>query len=88
MDDTKPYLEDLDSPRRELSNGGLGFVVALLVCPEINFSRVSTGGLIQLQYVGSSCFTNCYSTELSNARLVLYNENELAQNLFSVSHTI
>ena len=88
MDHTKIGTAYLNFPRRELSNGGLGFVVALLVRPEINFSRVSTGGLIQLQYVGSSCFTNCYSTELSNARLVLYNENELAQNLFSVSHTI
>ena len=37
MDDTKPYPEDLDSPCRELSNGGLGLVVALLVCPGINF---------------------------------------------------
>ena len=37
MDDTKPYPEDLNSPCLELSNGGLGLVVALLVCPGINF---------------------------------------------------
>ena len=28
MDHTKIYLKDLDSPRQELSNGGLEFVVA------------------------------------------------------------
>ena len=28
---------DLDSPRRELSNGGLKSVVTLLVCWQINF---------------------------------------------------
>ena len=43
MDNTKPYPEDLDSPCRELSNGGLEFVVALLVRPGIIFSYVSTG---------------------------------------------
>ena len=48
MDDTKPYLNDLDSPRRELSSGGLGFVVALMVCLEIIFVCVSTGDPIQL----------------------------------------
>jgi hypothetical protein len=31
MDHTKIVQADLDSPRRELSNGGLGFVVALSV---------------------------------------------------------
>jgi len=31
MDNTKINTADLDSPRRELSNGGLGFVVALSV---------------------------------------------------------
>ena len=49
MDDTKPYPKDLDSPRRDLFNGGLGFVVAHLVRTRINFSCVSTGGSIQLQ---------------------------------------
>ena len=29
---TEKYLEDLNSPCQELSNGGLGIVVALLVC--------------------------------------------------------
>ena len=39
---------DLDSPRRELSNGGLGIVVALLVRWQIDFLSVYTGGPIQL----------------------------------------
>ena len=33
----KKYLADLDSPRQELSNGGLKSVVALLVRWQINF---------------------------------------------------
>ena len=33
---------DLDSPRRELSNGGLEIVVALLVCWQINFLSAQT----------------------------------------------
>ena len=44
MNDTKVDPEDLDSPRRELSNGGLGIIVVLLVRPRINFSCVFTGG--------------------------------------------
>ena len=32
---TKLDQADLDSPRRELSNGGLGIVIALLVCWQI-----------------------------------------------------
>ena len=32
IDDTKLNLEDLDSPCRELFNGGLGVVVSLPVC--------------------------------------------------------
>ena len=39
---------DLDSPRRELFNGGLENVVALLVRWQINFLCESTGGPIQL----------------------------------------
>ena len=31
MDRTKIYPEDLNSPRQEFSNGGLGIVVTLLV---------------------------------------------------------
>ena len=38
MDHTKIVQADLDSPRRELSNGGLGFVVALSVRSGIDFS--------------------------------------------------
>ena len=37
MDHTKIGQADLDSPRRELFNGGLGIVVALLVCSRIVF---------------------------------------------------
>ena len=33
---------DLDSPCRELSNGGLKFVVVLLVCWQINFLSAQT----------------------------------------------
>ena len=47
------YPEDLNSPRRELSNGGLGIVVALLVCWQIDFVCVSTGDPIQLYFVKS-----------------------------------
>ena len=39
---------DLDSPRRELSNGGLKSVVTLLVRWQIDFLCASTGGPIQL----------------------------------------
>ena len=35
------YQADLVSPHRELSDGGLGFVIALLVRQEILFSFVS-----------------------------------------------
>ena len=48
IDDTTIYPEDLTSPCQEFSNGGLGIVVALLVCSRINVSSVSTGGPIQL----------------------------------------
>ena len=45
---TKIYLADLDSPRRELSNGGLKSVVALLVCWQIDFLSARIGHPIQL----------------------------------------
>ena len=48
MGHTKIYTADLDSPRRELSNGGFGIVVALSIFSGINVSHVSTGGPIQL----------------------------------------
>ena len=48
MDQTKIVPADLDSPHRELSNGGLGIVVALLVRRGIDFSCASTGDPIQL----------------------------------------
>ena len=35
MDFTKIVKEDLDSPCQELSNGGLGIVVAVMDFPEI-----------------------------------------------------
>ena len=37
MAHTKMYSKDLDSPRRELSNGGLGIVVALTAFRELIF---------------------------------------------------
>ena len=40
MDDTKMNSEDVDSPCQELFNGGLGIVVALLVCQRIGLSIV------------------------------------------------
>ena len=43
---------DLDSPCQELSNDGLGIVVALLVRPGFDFVCVFTGGPIQL-YCGT-----------------------------------
>ena len=48
MDDTKLNPADLNFSCQELSNGGLGFVVALSVCWQINVSCVYTGGPIQL----------------------------------------
>ena len=48
MDFTKIVRADLDSPRQELSNGGLEIVVALLFFPMINVSCARTGGPIQL----------------------------------------
>ena len=36
----KPDKADLDSPHRELSNGGLEIVVALLVCWQIIFCHL------------------------------------------------
>ena len=48
MNCTKIVKEDLGSPCRELSNDGLGIVVALTVLLRINLSCASTGGPIQL----------------------------------------
>ena len=42
------YHEDLDSPHQELSNGGLGVVVTLLVCWQIDVLSDYTWGSIQL----------------------------------------
>ena len=53
MNFTKIVKADLDSPRRELSNGGLGIVVALSGFLAIDFVCVSTGGPIQLYAMGS-----------------------------------
>ena len=50
MDPTKMTHTYLGSPRRELSNGGLGILVALLVRRQIIFLCVSTGGPIQLYF--------------------------------------
>ena len=43
----------MNSPRRELSNGGLGIVVTLLVACQINYLCASTGSAIQL-YVSAA----------------------------------
>ena len=48
MGHTKIYQANLDSPNRELSNGGLGIVVALLLRWQIIFLCVSTESPIQL----------------------------------------
>ena len=48
MDHTKIYPADLNSALRELLVRGLGFVVALLVCGQIDVSCVYTGGPLQL----------------------------------------
>ena len=42
--------KDLDSPRRDLSDGGLKSVVTLLVRWQIYYSCASTGKAIQLNY--------------------------------------
>ena len=51
IDHIKVYQVGLDSPRRELSVRGLGFVVALLVCLGIGFR-------VRLQGGQSSCSEN------------------------------
>ena len=48
IDSTKMYQVDLDSPCRELSNGGFWIVAALPVRSGIYFLCACTGGLIQL----------------------------------------
>ena len=48
MDHAKLYQADLDSPRRELSNCRLKFVVALLVRRENIFLLARVGRPIQL----------------------------------------
>ena len=48
MGHTRICTSDLNCPRRELSNGGLGFVLALLVRWQVDFLCVYTGGAIQL----------------------------------------
>ena len=44
--------KDLDSPRRELSNGGLESVVTMLVRWQMDYSCASTGKAIQLYEEG------------------------------------
>ena len=59
MDHTKIDTADLDFLRRELSNSGLGFVVALLVRSGIDFSCASTRNpilfLMSLVHFDHSC---------------------------------
>ena len=65
MNHTKIDTADIDSRRRELSAGGLGIVVALLVCRGIDFSCVSTGGPIQL-YTNPSLCSKSKDDEISS----------------------
>ena len=53
MNSTKIVKADLDSPRKELSNGGLKSVVALLVRRQINSSSACIGRPIQLYDSGA-----------------------------------
>ena len=46
MNFTKILETDLDSPCRDLSNGGLGIFLALLVCWGVIFSCACTGAQI------------------------------------------
>ena len=48
MGETKLDPRDLDFPCRELSNGGLGIVVAILACWQINVSLTHIERPIQL----------------------------------------
>ena len=48
MDHANMYLADLNSPCRELSACGLGFVVAILVFSGINLSCECTEEAVQL----------------------------------------
>ena len=48
MNFTKICTADVDSPRQELSNGGLEIVAALAFFSGIDFTYVYTGGPIQL----------------------------------------
>ena len=48
MNHTEMYSEDLDSFHRELSNGGLEIVVALLVHLGIDFVCAHSGKAIQM----------------------------------------
>ena len=55
MDKIKLNPKDLDSPCQELSSGGLGIVVALLVRSGIDFSCVFIGGSTQLYDLCQIC---------------------------------
>ena len=59
----------LKDPCRELSNGGLGIAVALLVCRQIDFSCVSTGGPIQLYARNTSSCLHIMSKQFLRNRL-------------------
>ena len=51
---TKIVPADLDSPCRELSNGGLGIAVAFLVCRQIMFLSAHIGRPNQLYFYRAS----------------------------------
>ena len=72
MDFTKTVKADLDFPRRELSNGGPGFVVALPFFSGINLSCARTGKAIQLyihtlNFRDTPCMNICSATVIGLA---------------------
>ena len=60
MNCSKIVKADMESPRQELSNSGLGIMVALLVRPGIGFSCVSTWGPIQLYHAPKMIFKTLF----------------------------
>ena len=67
---TKIDPADLDSPRRELSNGGLKSVVALLVRREIIFLSARIGRSIQLySFYFDSSRSSLFDVFIKNERL-------------------
>ena len=60
------YKADQDSPRQELSNGGLEIVVTLLVRRQIDFLSDYTGGPIQPYLDARALYLTCVSSSSQN----------------------